>query len=416
MKKTLFTLTTVAVVGFTSAFFGSTASANTVSDLETKQSKLEEEREQIKKDLSEADAEIADLLIDLDEIKNELKELEIAQEENALVIEETEGLIETYEEEISDLEDEIATLEESIEQRDEILRDRLSSYQHTGGNISFIDVLFGSDNFGDFISRISAVTKITNSDQQLMDELEADKEQVATVQDEVEEKLTEQEELREDLKEFELVLEGQKEVTKESEKELKDKEKELKKVVAELETEDSTLSELEAQVARQLNEARTPAPVVASNDSGSSGNVTTLTEEEPTTSSAPKSSGGASSAVEAAYSQLGVSNRYVFGGKQPGGFDCSGFVSWAYGETGKSLPSNTRALRTTGTKVSISEAQPGDLIFFTNPGGQVDGHVGIYLGNGNFIGSQSSTGVAVESIYSNSYWKSAFKGHVRRVN
>ncbi len=417
MKKSLFTLTTVAVVGLSSAFFSSTASANTVSDLESKQTKLEEEREQIKKDLSEADAQIADILIDLEEIKHELKELETAQEENALVIEETEASIEAYEEEIIELEDEITTLEESIVQRDEILKERISSYQQNGGNISFIDVLFGSDNFGDFISRISAVTKITNSDQQLIDELEADRNKVVAIQNEVEEKLVEQEDLREDLKEYEVVLKQQKEVTKESEKELKDKEKELKKVVAKLETEDSTLSDLEAQVARQLSEARNPAPVVAASDSSSGGgNLTTLTEEEPTTSNVPQTSSGSGSAIDAAYSQLGVSNRYVFGGKSPGGFDCSGFVSWAYGEAGQSLPSNTRSLRTVGTKVSISEAQPGDLIFFTNPGGQVDGHVGIYLGNGNFIGSQSSTGVAIESIYSNSYWKGAFKGHVRRVN
>src|SRR5699024_10801986 len=99
--------------------------------------------------------------------------------------------IQEYEDEITDLEEEIEELEASIEKRDEILKDRISSYQQNGGNISFIDVLFGSDDFGDFISRISAVTKITTSDQQLMDELEEDK--------------------KEDMQEMVAVIEGKKE-------------------------------------------------------------------------------------------------------------------------------------------------------------------------------------------------------------
>ena len=56
--------------------------------------------------------------------------------------------------------------------------------------------------------------------------------------------------------------------------------------------------------------------------------------------------------------------------------------------------------------------RPGDLVFFDTY--KKDGHVGIYLGNGNFIGSQSSTGVAIASMTSG-YWKQHFSGHVRRV-
>src|SRR5699024_10227578 len=116
-------------------------------------------------------------------------------------------------------------------------------------------------------------------------------------------------------------------------------------------------------------------------------------------------------AVDSALSRVGKNNVYVWGGKNPStGFDCSGFVSWAYG--GK-LPSSTGALQGVGSKVSLSEAQPGDLIFFDTY--KTNGHVGIYLGNGQWVGSQSSTGVAVSDL-SNTYWKNAFKGHVRRVN
>lgn len=426
MKKGLLTLTTVAVVGLSSAFFGDVAFAETEADLENEKANIEQEREDIKKDLSKAEAEIADVLIDIDALKNEIKELETAKKENTTVLKETEEDIEKHVEEIEALEEDIEELEESIEQRNEILKDRISSYQQNGGNISFLDVLFGSDSFGDFISRVSAVTTITSSDQQLMEELEADKEKIEGMQDEVEEKLTEEEELKEELKEYEVVLKGQKEATEEKQTAQKEKEKELKKVAADLETEDSDLSSLEASVASQLRDARSgdAETEVASSESSDSngGDLSTLSEETPKEKSkskekAPTQSVKSDSVIEAAQSQLSLTKGYVFGGKNPeDGFDCSGFVSWAYGQTGKSIPSTTSQLRSTGTKVSYAEAQAGDLIFFTNPGGTTDGHVGMYLGNGKFIGSQSSTGVAIVDLNSNSYWNDAFKGHVRRVN
>ncbi|MYL59432.1 peptidase, partial [Virgibacillus halodenitrificans] len=65
-----------------------------------------------------------------------------------------------------------------------------------------------------------------------------------------------------------------------------------------------------------------------------------------------------------------------------------------------------------GSKVSYSNAQPGDLVFFNTY--KTNGHVGIYLGGGRFIGSQSSTGVAVANMNSG-YWNQKFSGHVRRV-
>src|SRR5690625_3041014 len=97
----------------------------------------------------------------------------------------------------------------------------------------------------------------------------------------------------------------------------------------------------------------------------------------------------------------------------PGEFDFLGFVHWAFGEVGVHLPRATGGQINSGTAVSYSQAQAGDLVFFTNPGGSA--HVGIYLGGGRFLGSQSSTGVAVASM-SSGYWKEAFNGNVRRVN
>jgi cell wall-associated NlpC family hydrolase/exonuclease VII small subunit len=71
---------------------------------------------------------------------------------------------------------------------------------------------------------------------------------------------------------------------------------------------------------------------------------------------------------------------YVWGGSSPGGFDCSGLVAYAYAQLGVSLPHNAAAMFSYGTPVSSSDLQAGDLVFFSGLG-----HMGIYIGGGQFI-------------------------------
>ena len=71
---------------------------------------------------------------------------------------------------------------------------------------------------------------------------------------------------------------------------------------------------------------------------------------------------------------------YVWAGASPGGFDCSGLVQYVFSQVGVSLPHNAAAQYGYGTPVSIGDLQPGDLVFFSGLG-----HVGIYIGGGQFI-------------------------------
>jgi cell wall-associated NlpC family hydrolase len=71
---------------------------------------------------------------------------------------------------------------------------------------------------------------------------------------------------------------------------------------------------------------------------------------------------------------------YVWGGASPRGFDCSGFVMYVFAQIGIALPHSSYAQFGMGTPVSISELQPGDLVFFAGAS-----HVGIYIGGGQFI-------------------------------
>lgn len=123
------------------------------------------------------------------------------------------------------------------------------------------------------------------------------------------------------------------------------------------------------------------------------------------TQSAPTSSGGGGSAVSAARSQIGTP--YASGGTQPGGFDCSGLVQWAFKQAGISLPRTSFQQFSVGAPVSRSNVQAGDLVFF-NANGPGASHVGIATSNSTAI-SATTHGVMEHSI-SDSYWGSHYVG------
>ncbi|MGB9280066.1 MAG: NlpC/P60 family protein, partial [Pseudonocardiaceae bacterium] len=103
-------------------------------------------------------------------------------------------------------------------------------------------------------------------------------------------------------------------------------------------------------------------------------------------------------AVTAALAQQGTP--YVYGGAAPGGFDCSGLVQWIYKQVGITLPRTAASQSTVGHPVSLSELQPGDLLFFYKP---VD-HVVIYIGNGKIAeASQPGHPVHVRAMYLNGF-------------
>ncbi|MEJ7584693.1 MAG: NlpC/P60 family protein [Acidimicrobiales bacterium] len=90
---------------------------------------------------------------------------------------------------------------------------------------------------------------------------------------------------------------------------------------------------------------------------------------------------GAEAAIAAARSVLGV--RYTWAGASPStGFDCSGLVLWAWQHGGKSLPHSSRAMYSSSRRISMSDIQPGDLIFYGQP---TIHHVALYVGGGQII-------------------------------
>ena len=97
------------------------------------------------------------------------------------------------------------------------------------------------------------------------------------------------------------------------------------------------------------------------------------------------------------YAKQFLGNPYVWGGTSlTNGADCSGFVQSVFKNYGVSLPRTSAAQSAVGTKVSLSEAQPGDLIFYAN-NGRVN-HVAIYIGGCQVIhASNARTGIKISN-------------------
>ena len=136
-------------------------------------------------------------------------------------------------------------------------------------------------------------------------------------------------------------------------------------------------------------------------------------ENTETTTEPAKTSTTGNAVVEYAKQYLGY--KYVSGGASPTkGFDCSGFTTYVYRHFGVSLNRSSSAQKNNGVAVSKDDLQPGDLVLFNNDANTKIGHVGIYIGDGNFIhASNPSDGVKITTLLSG-YYKTRYVG-ARRV-
>jgi len=100
----------------------------------------------------------------------------------------------------------------------------------------------------------------------------------------------------------------------------------------------------------------------------------------------------------AAAGQQYVGTPYRFGGADPSGFDCSGFVQFLYAQFGVSLPHSVVGQDAMGTRIAREAALPGDIVI-------MPGHNGIYMGNGMIMDSpKPGAFVSVRPIWTDNYW------------
>ncbi|MFE9443294.1 C40 family peptidase [Streptomyces sp. NPDC006602] len=114
-----------------------------------------------------------------------------------------------------------------------------------------------------------------------------------------------------------------------------------------------------------------------------------------TSTSTSKATGSAAAVIAFVKAQVG--DAYVSGGTGPNSWDCSGLVQAAFNQIGVSLPRVSQDQSTAGTQVSLSNLQPGDILYWGSAGSAY--HVAVYVGDGMFVGAQNpSTGVAEKPL------------------
>nr|WP_204261299.1 C40 family peptidase [Blastococcus saxobsidens] len=238
---------------------------------------------------------------------------------------------------------------------------QLARIAYTGGSVSQLDVLLTSGSADEMVSQLGTLDAIAGHTNEVLGE-------VSLVADEAEASRDAADEA---------TAEAQRAVD-----EIAEQQRELESRIAEYQRQYDRLSApQQAEVARAHGGDTQPAPA-------------------PT--SVVAASSAAQVAVNTALAQVG--DPYVWGAGGPNAFDCSGLTSYAYAAAGVSLPHSSKSQSQTGTPVSRSALQPGDLVFFYSP----VSHVGMYIGNGQMVhASTSGQPVKVASLDSMPNYNSA---------
>lgn len=151
----------------------------------------------------------------------------------------------------------------------------------------------------------------------------------------------------------------------------------------------------------------------SSNSSSSSSSLGSGSTATPSTPSGSVQTGSVTGDQIAAKAKQYLGVPYLWGGTSPNGFDCSGFVYYVMNTMGIKISRTIPAMYTQGKAVSKSDLQPGDVVFFQNTYKEGLSHVGIYVGNGQFIHSPQSGQVVSFANLESSYYVKHYYGAVR---
>ncbi|MFG2118889.1 C40 family peptidase [Streptomyces sp. NPDC048710] len=157
----------------------------------------------------------------------------------------------------------------------------------------------------------------------------------------------------------------------------------------------SDLADAKQKAAEAKKKAQEAARKAAAERASRSAERTTLSTTASTSTSTSTATGSAAAVLAFAKAQIGKS--YVLGASGPNAWDCSSLVQAAFKQVGISLPRVSQDQSTQGTQVSLSNLQPGDILYWGSAGSAY--HVAIYAGDGMFVGAQNpSTGIVEKPL------------------
>ncbi|WP_329456273.1 C40 family peptidase [Streptomyces sp. NBC_01497] len=149
-----------------------------------------------------------------------------------------------------------------------------------------------------------------------------------------------------------------------------------------------------AEAKKKAEEAARAKAAAAARASRSSVRTELASSSTSTPSTTSSSTATGSAAAIVSYVEARIGDAYVMGSTGPNAFDCSGLVQAAYRTVGVDLPRVSQDQSTSGTQVSLSNVQPGDILYWGSAGSAY--HVAIYVGDGKFVGAQNPSDGVVE--------------------
>jgi cell wall-associated NlpC family hydrolase len=279
------------------------------------------------------------------------------------------------------------------------LQERLVALYKNGADESILEVVLGASSLDDLLDRVDAANRVSDQDAEIVQEVEAAKAALTKEESRIEKALAEQQQVV-----------AEREATKESiEAKLAERQSlynSIKDQIVQLEAEERERQRrLAAEARRRLQAeqeaaAATTTAAPATGGGGATAVAPAASSDSSIPAAPPSQYGGV---VGIAMQYLGTP--YVWAGASPSGFDCSGFVMYVYAQVGVSLPHNAAAQYGYGVPVSRDALQPGDLVFFDGLG-----HVGIYIGGGQFIHSPHTGDVVKSSSRYDAWYASTYVG------
>ncbi|MBR6452567.1 MAG: C40 family peptidase [Lachnospiraceae bacterium] len=389
----------------------------------------------------------------LSNVQNDIDELEEGIEETEAEIEEIDGqlvvmlmTVDILKSDIADKEVAIAQAEEEYEAalaKEEAQREAMKlriKFMYEKGDPTYAQLFLQSQSMADLLNKVDYTEKLYDYDRKLLLEYQYTKQEVFEAKTTLEEEKAEIEEVEADLEEqsaelqqlldekrktaedFDAQLNAAKGKAKEYQNQIKAQAAQIKQLEAEeaarkkAEAEAKKRAEEEA-LKKKLEEERKQKEAQKEESTQETGEnqgeeipVENETQEQPEeqpeeqkeekseesgSGGSGGSGGGSGKGQEIAnYACQFVGNPYVAGGTSlTEGCDCSGFTGAVYAHFGISLPRSSYAQSTAGQEVSVSDMQPGDILYY-------GGHVGIYIGNGTIVhASTAATGIKYSSAY-----------------
>ncbi|MEJ9228590.1 peptidoglycan DD-metalloendopeptidase family protein [Peribacillus butanolivorans] len=189
MKKSIIAMNASIMIGLGSILAAPSVHAESISELQKQKESIQEKRSGVESNISDTEKKIDNLHDKQMTAEEQIAAIEAKIAESTKKIDAKNAEITQTKKEIEKLKEEIKVLKERIAKRNEVLKERALSFQETGGDVNYLEVLFGSSSFGDLVDRVGAVATIAEADRDILKQHELDKKDLEEKQNAVEKKL-----------------------------------------------------------------------------------------------------------------------------------------------------------------------------------------------------------------------------------